>query len=162
MKHYCKDNARRFEEMQVDPVESFNSNYGTNCEGILKVAKCLSPEIYQEIRQACIKAIANQICSDEEKDPKQLLRDVFEIFRKKGVAKLSAEELLAELCVLPESPWANFRGNSTISKKQISNALKTEFNIHSTSVRVGDGTPKGYYFESIERAYRKYIEKLPT
>lgn len=162
MKHYCKDNERRFEETQVELIESFNSNYSTNCEGILKVAKCLSPEIYQEVRQACTKVMANQICSEEDKDPKQLLADVFEIFCKKGAAKLSTEELLAELLILPESPWANFRGNSTISKKQISNALKTEFNIHSTSVRVGDGTPKGYYFESIEKAYRKYIERTPA
>ncbi|WP_374352172.1 DUF3631 domain-containing protein [Limnohabitans sp.] len=162
MKHYCKDNARRFEEMQIEPIGSFNSNYSTNCDGILKVAKCLSPEIYQEVRQACTKAMANQISSEEDKDPKQLLADVFEIFCKKGAAKLSTEELLAELLILPESPWANFRGNSTISKKQISNALKTEFNIHSTSVRVGDGTPKGYHFESIEKAYRKYIERIPA
>lgn len=162
MKQYCKDNARRFEEMQVEPVESFNSNFSQNCEGVLRVAKCLSPEIYQEVRQACTKAITNQIYSDEEKDPKQLLTDIFEIFRKKSAAKLSTEELLAELLILPESPWANFRGNSTISKKQISNALKTEFNIHSTSVRIGDGTPKGYYFESIDKAYRKYIEKIPA
>jgi hypothetical protein len=90
----------------------------------------------------------------------RLLQDVFRIFENSNADRLSSEELVGRLIHYPNSPWKSFIGNSPITKNKMAYILKSEFDIESKPIRILDSTPRGYLFESIEKAYKRYVSSF--
>ncbi len=159
IRQWCQASEHDFSDMKIEPIENLNSFHAGNFDGILKVAACLSQDIHAEVRMACGQLAARSE-TVEEASSMRLLQDVFRIFENSSADRLSSEELVGHLINYPNSPWKSFIGNSPITKNKMAYILKSEFDIESKPIRILDSTPRGYLFESIEKAHKIYVSNF--
>jgi putative DNA primase/helicase len=87
----------------------------------------------------------------------ELLFDIWLIFEARKVDRLSTKELIAELILIEDRPWAEFKGGKSISPHQLADILHS-FGIASSSIRIaGNGTPKGYKRDQFIDAWIRYL-----
>jgi uncharacterized protein DUF3631 len=87
-----------------------------------------------------------------------LLRDLRTVFGEADV--LATEELLKRLCVLEESPWGDLRGKP-LDARGLARRLKP-YDVRPTTVRVGEGTPKGYRKVDLHDPWSRYLPDTPA
>jgi putative DNA primase/helicase len=85
-----------------------------------------------------------------------LLADIRRIFNGKNSDRLTTENLLIALCADAERPWCEYDRGGRITTRQLAGLLKM-FGIRSSSVRIGDKTPKGYKRARFEDAFGRYL-----
>lgn len=87
----------------------------------------------------------------------QLLADLRDLFGRKGTDRLGTEEILEELGKLAERPWPTYnRGGKPITARQLARLLRP-FDIASRTIRVDEGTAKGYMMADLEDALSRYL-----
>jgi hypothetical protein len=86
-----------------------------------------------------------------------LLTDLRRVFGDAEV--LSTESILTDLHAIEESPWGEMRGKP-LDSRGLSHRLRP-YGITSTTVRIGDKTPKGYRRQDMHDAWSRYLGPLP-
>jgi hypothetical protein len=79
-----------------------------------------------------------------------LLADIRRAFEAAGSDRLSSEELAARLGGMDDRPWAEYCAGKPITKAQLARAL-SRFAILSGTIRLQEGTAKGYYRDAFAR-----------
>jgi hypothetical protein len=59
---------------------------------------------------------------------------------------------------LDEAPWGDLKGKS-LDARRLGNLLKS-YGVSSTTVRIGDATPKGYRAEDLHDPWTRYLPSL--
>ena len=96
----------------------------------------------------------------------QLLTDIRDVL-KPDEHVIATAELIDRLCTLDESPWTeyNFKERDNERRKlqdrQISKLLK-DYRIKPGTIRIGQGTPKGYKRVDFEIAWKRYLPATPA
>ena len=86
-----------------------------------------------------------------------LLADIRRIFNGKNSDRLTTENLLIALCADVERPWCEYDRGGQMTTRQFAGLIKM-FGIRSSSVRIGDKTPKGYNKRArFEDAFERYL-----
>jgi Protein of unknown function (DUF3631) len=86
-----------------------------------------------------------------------LLADCRAAFDRRGVDRLSSEELTAYLTGLEDRPWPEFKRGKALSQAQLARLLG-KFEISSGTIRIpGDRTAKGYYLSAFKDAFAAYL-----
>jgi len=89
----------------------------------------------------------------------QLLADIRDVFDQRGMNKISTGDLIAALCGDEEKPWATYNSGQQITSRQLANKLKS-YGIQSNTIRSGDGTAKGYKWESFDDTFFRYLPPI--
>lgn len=87
----------------------------------------------------------------------RLLADIRRVFGERDV--MASEELLSELRALDEAPWADLKGKP-LDARGLSRIL-SNYDIKSTTVRIGRSTPKGYRRSDLHDAWLRYLTATP-
>lgn len=87
----------------------------------------------------------------------RLLADLRQVFGQ--AEQLSTETIIAELCALEEAPWSDLRGKALDPRRM--SKLLSEYQIKSTTVRIGGTTPKGYRRQDLHDAWERYLGEAP-
>ena len=85
-----------------------------------------------------------------------ILLNIKEVFEHKNVDRISTADLINELCLDDEQPWATHNYGKPITPRQIASLLK-EYGIKSKSIRIGCGIPKGFEQSQFEDAFSRYL-----
>ena len=85
-----------------------------------------------------------------------ILLNIEEIFEHKKIDRISSADLINELCIDDEQPWATYNYGKPITPRQIATLLK-EYGIKSKSIRIGYGTPKGFEKSQFDDAFSRYL-----
>ena len=83
----------------------------------------------------------------------KLLTDIKTVFG--GFDCLGTKSILAALCSLPESPWGDLRGKP-LDERGLARRLNG-YGVKSTTIRVGETTPRGYRREDLMDAWSRYV-----
>ena len=83
----------------------------------------------------------------------RLLADLRGIYGTRDAMR--TEDILRELCEIPESPWGDLRGHP-IDARRLANYLRP-YGIHSKNVRQGSSVVRGYAREDLHDAWSRYL-----
>ena len=114
-------------------------------------------------RMGELEVIATRLASaKDEADPNnygiEILADIRRVFVLGGAKNTSSEELLKALNAMSESPWQHFKytNGQPLDARWLAKLLKP-FGIHSKTIRMVKGTPKGFYRADFEDAWKRYL-----
>src|SRR5699024_4274185 len=85
----------------------------------------------------------------------QLLTDIQKVFQDLNEDRISSNDLVNELCDMPEAPWSNLRGEP-IDARFIGKELR-RYEISSTTIRVNGKVAKGFKLSDFADACARYV-----
>lgn len=94
---------------------------------------------------------------DEQDEGSMLLADLRDLFAERDVDRLSSEDMVQWLNAREDRPWPDSGGGKGLTKTRLARLLG-RFGIIPGTIRLQDGrTPKGYYRDQFEGAWRQYL-----
>lgn len=87
----------------------------------------------------------------------ELLSDIRSVFSMRGVDRLFTKDLLHALNALEGRPWPESNRGRPLTATKLAELLKP-FSIVSGTIRAGQITRKGYYFEPFADAFARYLD----
>jgi hypothetical protein len=85
----------------------------------------------------------------------RILADVKQVFEESQADRMSSVDLVAALVAIETSPWSDCSRGKPLLTAGLAKLLKP-FGIGPQSVRIGNSTPKGYYREHFNDAWKRY------
>jgi putative DNA primase/helicase len=147
---------------QADPTtpEALHDRAADNWRPLLAIADLAAEEWHERARAAAL-ALSGGDAVPDGSTGELLLGDISEVFDSRRTDRLSSADLVDALAAREDRPWAEWRQGKPLSKNGLARLLKP-FGIFSSSVRIGDSTPKGYHRDCFEEAWRRYLPLTPT
>jgi hypothetical protein len=122
-------------------------------EALLAVADAAGGEWPERARQAAVALVAES----KESTPSlgiRLLADLRTVFKDRDA--MHANDILAALHALDESPWAELVAGKPLNTRGLSKRL-SEYAIKSKPVRLGEKVERGYSREDLADAWGRYL-----
>jgi len=139
------------------------------CEPLLAIAEMAGDDWPQSARAALVK-----VCTQEEDASTgvKLLADIKRIFEARSADRLTTEEILDGLTKIEDSPWALMWaddlkfGSIPKAAAKLARMLKAYKRpdgerLKPRTVRIGNGTPKGFHRSDFEEAWKRYLPPAP-
>jgi putative DNA primase/helicase len=89
-----------------------------------------------------------------------LLSDINVLFAGRKASRLSSDDIVSALITIDDRPWAEWRHGKPLSKNTLARLLKP-FGISSTTIRIGQSTPKGYELANFQDSFSRYLTDNP-
>ena len=123
-------------------------------EPLLAIAEALG-QGWGEIGRAAVKSLC---CERAESNSIliNLLSDIRTIFESRDGGKITSTELASALAAIETSPWGEWSQGKPITPPKLARLLRP-FEIHPHTIRLGQGTSKGYERSDFEDAFRRYL-----
>ncbi|HUU02185.1 MAG TPA: DUF3631 domain-containing protein [Myxococcota bacterium] len=106
-------------------------------------------------------AVALAAGAEDDSVSLELLADTRAFFKAAGVDRVASSGLVEYLVSLEERPWNEWGKNKKLITSRGVAHLLAPFDIHSKSIRVGQGTPKGYEKTAFADAWSRYLPTPP-
>src|SRR5690606_24119893 len=122
-------------------------------EPLLAVADAAGGHWPKRAREACrwfVAGARDQVVSLGVR----LLADVRELFGDRD--RMSSAELCKQLAAMEEAPWGDMYGKP-IDQRRLSRLLG-QYGVHSTKIRIGNITVRGYVVEDLADVWRRYLD----
>src|SRR6185295_15267737 len=87
----------------------------------------------------------------------RLLADIRRVFEARDVEKLPTSELVQTLMDDPEAPWIEWR--TANASRELAKLLRP-LGVKSRTIRLPNGTLRGYLKEDFEEAWSRYLPHL--
>ena len=96
--------------------------------------------------------------SDQEDSARvMLLRDIRDIFERRGIDRLPSMEIVGDLVEMEHRPWPEWKDGKPITARQIASLLKP-FGISPASIRLtGEKTARGWTWPNRARQTRRSL-----
>lgn len=160
LKRWSEDNAETFQQIRPDRIDVINDRANDNWEPLLAVASMAGEEWKCKAYMAAVEVAG--IAEDAPSIGEQLLTDILDVFANSGGDNLSTAQLIRDLCIDEEKPWASFHRGQNITPYVLGQMLKP-FGIRSQNIRFSIGVKKGFYQADFEEAVSRYApEKAAT
>jgi hypothetical protein len=124
-------------------------------EPLLAIADSAGGEWPALSRQALAELFASRQ-NDGESIRVKLLSDILDLFNERLWERIASAELAEALGAIETSPWGEWSKGKPMTPIALARMLKP-FNISPKTVRVSDGTIKGYMRESFADAWARYL-----
>lgn len=134
--------------------EELNDRAQDVAEPLLAIADLAGGEWPEKARRALVELCRGETTEDDS-IPVRLLHDCRTAFDFAGTDRLSSADLCAALVGMAESPWAELQKGRPLTPNKLARLLRP-FSVGSGTIRVDDGTAKGYYREAFEESWRRY------
>jgi hypothetical protein len=122
---------------------------------LLAIAEAIGGKCAETARKVAV-ALSTGVAEDAESWGELLLSDIRDVFFRRGLTRISTEDLLEALVALEGRPWAEAAGGRPLTSTRLAALLKP-FGVRPNSVRIGGSTPKGYKLEAFADAFRRYL-----
>jgi Protein of unknown function (DUF3631) len=145
--------AEQFSWPEMPPgVEDRNADVW---EALLAIADLAGGDWPDRARVAAVALVADPM-GDAPSIGVQLLEDLHTVFQ--GHDKLSTDTILTELASMPESPWAEIRGQA-ITSRWLASHLKP-YGVKPKTIRTVDGTLRGYDAADLADPWARYLVSM--
>lgn len=135
-------------------------------EPLLAVADAIGGEWPERARAACVELIKSASEGDEASQGVRLLTDLRDhVFC--GADRMPTAAILEVLLGLDDAPWGDMNDDGKpLTPRRLSSMLGQYMTPHNKpikprGVRVGSGTPKGYYADDLSDAWTRYCPPPP-
>lgn len=133
-----------------------NDRAADNWRPLLSIADVVGGEWLKKAQQAA-KILSGFSDADNDSIKVQLLQDIHDAFEGAGYPdSISTEDLLKNLNDAKDRPWCEWKKGNPMSARGLASLLKP-FGVRSKDDRFEEGVKKGYRFQSLEDAFRRYI-----
>jgi hypothetical protein len=155
LSRWSQDNMDAIRTARPSPALGLNDRAQDCWEPLLAIADLAGGDWPRDARGA-----AQTLQGIEEETPGlriELLRDIKDVFECRAVMKLSSAELIRQLTVVSEGPWATYNRGRPMMPRQLSGLL-AEFGIRSRNIRFDGSTQlKGYDLADFSDAFDRYL-----
>lgn len=152
---WAADNSLRLAEMDPIVPEELNDRAQDNARAICAIADLAGGEWPQLVR-ASLVGIAARPDDEPQSAGVLLLRDMVKIFQARRGERFGSSELVAALCAIEESPWAELRNGRPITTRGIAMLLKP-FGVSPSQDRLGSYYRPGDFTD----AFSRYLSDTP-
>lgn len=152
---FAEDYSQQVKHARPELPESLSDRDQDNWEPLLAIAGCAGESWLKRATDAALKlsnsgenalSIGSQLLSD--------IKDYFMYVATDN--KVCTVDLIAALEKEVESPWATYNRGKPITPRQLSKLLAI-YGIHSKTVRIHGGTPKGFDEMQFKDAFARYL-----
>ncbi len=150
---WAEDNVEYLCSIDPEIPDALNDRAQDNARAICAIADLVGEVWPVRVRVALVGA-AGQVAEEPQSDGVLLLRDIIDIFEDRGVRQIGSADLCDELCRLEESPWAEWKRGSQLSKQGLAKLLKP-FGITPTR----DRQHRFYRLDSFTDAGKRYLSE---
>ncbi|KTD02657.1 DUF3631 domain-containing protein [Legionella feeleii] len=151
---FAIDYAEIVKKSRPQLPEQLNDRAQDNWESLLAIASVVGHEWPRRAIKAAIKLSISETTPISIST--ELLLSIKEIIEAKKIDKISSVDLIQELCVDDEQPWAAYNRGRPITPKQVASFLK-KYGIKSKGIRIGHSTPKGFEKSQFNEAFSRYL-----
>jgi hypothetical protein len=124
-------------------------------EPLLGIADAASKG-WPEIWRAALVEILTDNQSADDSIRVRLLTDIRQVFETRDTDKIPSTVLAEALAAIETSPWGEWSHGKPITAPKVARLLHP-FGIAPHTVRLGDGTAKGYEVADFEDSFRRYL-----
>lgn len=155
---FADDYSDKVRQAQPPLPNSLNDRAQDNWEPLLAIAMTASNEWLEIGTKAALKLSGGESAS--QTIGTELLADIQVIFEGRQVNRISTVELISALCANDEKAWLTYNKGVPIKPRQIASKLKA-YSIQSKTIRICDGTAKGYEKDQFTEAFSRYVPSPP-
>jgi putative DNA primase/helicase len=151
---WAKDSRIGIDASEVEPPDCGNDRRRDNFTPLWRIAEALGEPWPGRIAAAYA---AQFLGEDDDDEPAQvlILRDVLSIFDQKGAVRLAPNDIIGELSLMEDRPWADWKNGRPITVHGLARLLKA-FKV-KTTVQKDVGRPVRVYLrKDIEAASLPY------
>ena len=152
-RRWADDNIATLKNSSVTVPPSGNDRADDNWYPLFAIANAIGgdwPEKFKKSMQQFVSV------SDDDAINIKLLSDIRHIFEENSFIKIFSRDLVEQLNLLPESPWADWNRGKGLTTNAMSRQLKP-FGVTSKSTRIGNETAKGYTFKKLQNVFTRYL-----
>jgi Protein of unknown function (DUF3631) len=158
---WASEHLKRLADSEPDCPSEFSDRQQDIAEPLLAIADALGEEWPEQVRGALVELFASKAAEDSSIRVR-LLRDIREIFEAEQLDKIGSDDLVRKLGEIETSPWGEWRQGKPMSARALAEQLKP-FNIVPRTIRLEDGTKKGYLRENFLSIWERYVtDKNPS
>jgi hypothetical protein len=152
---FAEDYAQKVKYARPALPESLSDRDQDNWEPLLAIAGCAGDAWLKRATDAALKLSSSG--ENSLSIGTQLLADIKDYFMFVATDnKVCTVDLIVALEKEVESPWATYNRGKPITPRQLSKLLAA-YGIHSKTVRIRGGTPKGFDEMQFKDAFARYL-----
>jgi len=155
---FAEDYSDQVRQARPPLPHSLNDRAQDNWEPLLAVAMTAGGDWLQIGTTAALKLSGGESAS--QTIGTELLADIQAIFEGRKVDRISTVELISALCADDEKAWLTYNKGVPIKPRQLASKLKA-YSIQSKTIRICDGTAKGYEKDQFTEAFSRYVPSPP-
>jgi len=152
---WADDAAMRIGAMEAEPPDCGDDRRRDNWTPLHRIAAALGGPWPDRIA-AAYAAQAQAQDDDSEPAGVLMLRDMAEIFAARGADRIATSDIVAELLVLEDRPWMEWRNGRPISAQSVAKQMKP-FGIKARVLKLGGTAARVYLRADIEAAAARYV-----
>jgi hypothetical protein len=141
------------------PIAGFNPRQNDIAEVLLSIAQLAGGEWTQRLTQA-LKAVCAATKTEDASIGVTLLSDIRSVFDERKTDKISSVILADCLCKIEGRPWADWNHGHGLTANNLARQLG-KYSIYPQTIRVENGTAKGYRRGDFEDAWLRYCSLIP-
>lgn len=146
-------------EMKPELPDSLNGRQQDGAEPLLAIADSAGGE-WPDRARAALAQLLTGTAAEDQSERVRLLADIRSTFHSTGCDRLASSELLAKLVQDETLPWGEFANGRPLTVIGLARMLKP-FGVQPRTIRLEQGTSKGYFKESFADAWARYLALLP-
>jgi hypothetical protein len=154
---WAADNLEELRTARPVTPADLDDRAADNWEALVAIADAAGGSWPQKTRATALRLSTARTAADDGEDfAVQLLADVRLVFDERGEDRLTSKVLISALADLEGRPWAEVSRGRPITDRVLARLLG-RFGVRSRSIRIGDGTPKGYLRGDLADAFDRYL-----
>lgn len=127
-------------------------------EPLLAISDAAGGDWPEKIRQSLV-ALCTEARADDGSIRVRMLNDIREIFLGRQVESIFSADLVAALCEIETSPWAEWSKGKPLSVGKLAWQLHP-FEVAPHNVRIGETVKKGYDREDFANVWERYLPPI--
>ncbi len=153
------EHGERLAALRPELPEALSDRQQDGAEPLLAIADAVGGEWPERARAALVQLLTGTAAEDQSVGVR-LLADIRSAFHAAQCDRLASGDLLAKLNLDETMPWGEFTSGRPLSAIGLARLLKP-FGIQPRTIRLEQGTGKGYFKESFADAWARYLPSPP-
>lgn len=160
IKRWISDNSDNIAQTAPTLPDFLFNRTADNWEPLFTIAEVIGGDWPDKISEAA-KEIVQANNDDTGSSSLLLLSDIRDVFAGIAADRITSKDLIAQLIVIEDRPWSEWKNGKPITTNQLAGRLKA-FGITSNSIRLDSSkTAKGYMLDQFSDAWRRYLPPVP-
>jgi putative DNA primase/helicase len=154
---WAADNAVTIGAMEIEPPPCGNDRMQDNFTPLWRIAAALGEPWPDRLAAAYA---TQAMAEDEDAEPAgiMMLRDIADIFASSRADRIATSEIVGDLMVMEERPWADWRHGKPINAQSVAKQMKP-FGVKVRVLKVNGSSARVYLRSDVEAAAARYASQ---